>query len=130
MRDYRVLVVDSNPDVLALIAFQLKQARFDVYAAIDGTRGFYLAEKYIPDLVFIDCRSKGLSWVGLISAIKNNERLVQAKIILMSDDRWTRPDEAKKLTSFDLWIDKTQCATKFAEIALNVLESKRKQRGC
>jgi DNA-binding response OmpR family regulator len=129
MRDYRVLIVDSNPDVLALIAFQLKQASFDVYAAIDGTRGFNLAEKYIPDLVFIDCLSKGLSWPGLVSAIRKDERLAHAKIILMSDDRWNRPVEVKSLASFDLWIDKTQCATKFAAIALNMLESKREQRG-
>jgi CheY-like chemotaxis protein len=123
MRDYRVLIVDSNPDVLALIAFQLKQAKLDVYAAIDGTRGYYLADRYIPDLVFIDCESKGLSCLGLVAAIRNDDRLSHAKIVLMSDDRWNRPAEGGN--RFDLWIDKTQCATKFAEIASNMLESKR-----
>jgi DNA-binding response OmpR family regulator len=51
---YRILVVDDDPDCLALIKTALLFQGFEVATAKDGFEATAMAGKYLPDLIILD----------------------------------------------------------------------------
>lgn len=50
----RILVVDDEPSVTDLIAYNLRKALYDVQVAADGRTAVHLAREYQPDLILLD----------------------------------------------------------------------------
>src|SRR5215510_4410576 len=50
----RILVVDDEPSVTDLIAYNLRKALYDVRVAADGRSALRLAREYQPDLILLD----------------------------------------------------------------------------
>jgi DNA-binding response OmpR family regulator len=50
----RILVVDDEPSVTDLLAYNLRKARYDVVIASDGRQALRLAREAKPDLVLLD----------------------------------------------------------------------------
>jgi two-component system alkaline phosphatase synthesis response regulator PhoP len=50
----RILVVDDEPSVTDLIAYNLRKALYDVQVAADGRTALHLAREYRPDLILLD----------------------------------------------------------------------------
>lgn len=50
----RILVVDDEPDAVELIEFNLRNAGFEVVAALDGEEALKKARAYAPDLILLD----------------------------------------------------------------------------
>ena len=51
---HRILVVDDEPSVTDLIAYNLRKALYDVRTAADGHEALRLASEYKPDLILLD----------------------------------------------------------------------------
>jgi DNA-binding response OmpR family regulator len=51
---HRILVVDDEPSVSDLIAYNLRRALYDVQVAADGRAALRLAREYQPDLILLD----------------------------------------------------------------------------
>jgi DNA-binding response OmpR family regulator len=51
---YRVLVVDDEPSVSDLLAYNLRKALYDVRVAADGRAALRLAGEFHPDLILLD----------------------------------------------------------------------------
>ncbi len=51
---HRILVVDDEPSVTDLIAYNLRKALYDVQVAADGREALRLAREYQPDLILLD----------------------------------------------------------------------------
>jgi len=51
---YCILVVDDEPSVTDLIAYNLRKALYDVQIAADGYEALRLAREYNPDLILLD----------------------------------------------------------------------------
>ncbi len=51
---HRILVVDDEPSVTDLIAYNLRKALYDVHSAADGREALRLALEYKPDLILLD----------------------------------------------------------------------------
>jgi DNA-binding response OmpR family regulator len=51
---HRILVVDDEPSVTDLIAYNLRKALYDVQIAADGREALRLAREYNPDLILLD----------------------------------------------------------------------------
>jgi DNA-binding response OmpR family regulator len=50
----RILVVDDEPSVTDLLAYNLRKARYDVVIASDGRQALQLAREASPDLILLD----------------------------------------------------------------------------
>jgi DNA-binding response OmpR family regulator len=50
----RILVVDDEPSVTDLLAYNLRQAHYDVFVAADGRQALRLAREAQPDLILLD----------------------------------------------------------------------------
>jgi len=51
---HRILVVDDEPSVTDLIAYNLRKALYDVRTAADGREALRLVREYSPDLILLD----------------------------------------------------------------------------
>ena len=51
---HRILVVDDEPSVTDLIAYNLRRSLYDVTTAADGREALRLAQEYQPDLILLD----------------------------------------------------------------------------
>ena len=51
---HRILVVDDEPSVTDLIAYNLRKALYDVRTAADGCEALRLVREYSPDLILLD----------------------------------------------------------------------------
>src|SRR5690606_39962249 len=50
----KILVVDDEPDIVELIAYNLKRAGYQVHTAYNGQEAVTTAKKTMPDLIILD----------------------------------------------------------------------------
>lgn len=100
----KILLVDDDPDLLAIIAFALQQAGFVVVTAADGVAGMDLFEQEEPDLAVLDINLPHLNGFELAEKIRqqspipvimltvrNEEEDVVRALGLGADDYLTKP---------------------------------------
>lgn len=107
---YRILVVDDEPSVTDLIAYNLRKALYDVQVASDGRTALRLAREYQPDLILLDlmipevdgldvCRElRKSSDVPVIMITARGEELDRVLGLEMgADDYVTKPFSVREL---------------------------------
>lgn len=50
----KILIVDDEPDILELIAYNLKKEGYQIFLASNGQEGVSMAKKVQPDLIILD----------------------------------------------------------------------------
>jgi CheY-like chemotaxis protein len=82
---YTVLVVDDNPDLLALVAESLRKlGRFTVVTAQDGIQGLERYFEVRPDCVVIDVKMPGLDGYQLARALRGDPASRATPLVILS----------------------------------------------
>lgn len=68
----RILIVDDDEDVIALLRHHLVRAGYEVLWALDGFKALTIAVKEMPDLVISDVRMPEFDGFGLLGALRAN----------------------------------------------------------
>lgn len=100
----KILLVDDDPDLLAVTAFALQQAGFQVVKAMDGRLGLQLFESEQPDLAVLDINMPRMNGFELARALREKSPLpilmltarseeedVVRSLALGADDYLTKP---------------------------------------
>ncbi len=93
----RVLVVDDEADIVALVAFHLAKAGFKVSTATDGAEAFEQAKRELPSLIVLDLMLPGLSGFDVLEALRRNEP-TRGIGVLMLTARNEEPDRLRGLS--------------------------------
>jgi DNA-binding response OmpR family regulator len=106
----KILLVDDDPDLLAVTGFALQQAGFLVVKAADGTSALDLFEREQPDLAVLDINLPGLSGFDLarrvrakgnvpimMLTVRNEEEDLVRALALGADDYLTKPFSPRTL---------------------------------
>ena len=106
----KILLVDDDPDLLAVTGFALQQAGFLVVKAADGTSALDLFEREQPDLAVLDINLPGLSGFELarrvrakgnvpimMLTVRNEEEDLVRALELGADDYLTKPFSPRTL---------------------------------
>jgi two-component system phosphate regulon response regulator PhoB len=93
----RVLVVDDEADIVALVAFHLAKAGFKVSTATNGTEALEQAKLDLPSLIVLDLMLPGLSGFELLEALRRNES-TRGTGVLMLTARNEEPDRLRGLS--------------------------------
>ena len=80
----RILVVDDDRDICALVRFKLEQQGHDVLVAHDGDAGLALAIDDDPDLVVLDWMTPRRTGIEVCSALRAHETRSRVPIILLT----------------------------------------------
>jgi len=80
----RILIVEDDEDVRALIGHKLRRAGHDVTEAGDGEEGLASAKAGSPDLMVLDWMMPKLTGIEVCAQIRADTALSQPRILLLT----------------------------------------------
>ncbi len=78
----KVLIIDDEEPVRALMSLALRQRGYEVIEAEDGEKGIELARRELPDVIICDVRMKGLDGYSTLSALRKDPTTAAIPFIL------------------------------------------------
>ena len=96
-----VLVAEDDGDILALVAYRLERAGYDVITATNGEDAANLAAAERPDLAVLDVMMPRLDGYAVTRRIRADERTATMPVILLT----ARVQEADVARGFEAGAD-------------------------
>jgi two-component system phosphate regulon response regulator PhoB len=84
---HRILVVEDEPDIAALVAYQLTREGFRVETAGSGTDALQAVHRDVPDLVVLDRMLPGMSGDQVLRSLKGEESTRAVPVLLLTAKR-------------------------------------------
>ena len=97
----RILIVEDEPDILNLLAFNLENSGFETIKAVDGYDALEKARKEAPDLVLLDLMLPKLDGFEVCRKIRENPGLKHIPIIMLT----AKGEEVDTITGLELGAD-------------------------
>jgi len=85
--DARILVVDDEPDITALVAYHLARAGYQVKTADTGPDALAAVAAEPPDLVVLDLMLPGRSGIEVLAELRRGEATRDVGVILLTARR-------------------------------------------
>src|SRR5262245_54672782 len=83
----RILVVEDEPDIAALVAYQLTREGFRVETAASGSDALTAVHRDVPDLVVLDRMLPGMSGDQVLRSLKGEESTRGVPVLLLTAKR-------------------------------------------
>lgn len=97
----RVLVVEDEPDIAALIAYQLTREGFRVETATTGDEALGAVNREIPHLVVLDRMLPGLSGDEVLQTLRADRATKSVPILVLT----ARKEQEDRISGFELGAD-------------------------
>ncbi|HJP57450.1 MAG TPA: response regulator transcription factor [Gemmatimonadales bacterium] len=101
MLSHRILVVDDEPDITALVAYHLARAGYRVSTAANGAEALRLARTERPDLVILDLMLPGVSGYDVLAELRRLDDTRDVGVILLT----ARREEVDRIRGLTLGAD-------------------------
>jgi two-component system phosphate regulon response regulator PhoB len=98
---HRILVVDDEPDITALVAYHLAKAGYRVSTAANGPDALKAAREERPDVVILDIMLPTVSGYDVLGEMRKREETKEIGVILLT----ARRDEADRIRGLSLGAD-------------------------
>jgi Response regulators consisting of a CheY-like receiver domain and a winged-helix DNA-binding domain len=98
---FRILVVDDEPDIVALVAFHLAKAGFRVATASNGGEALEVARLDPPALVVLDLMLPGMSGFEVLEALRAEDATKNVGVLMLT----ARRDEEDRIRGLTLGAD-------------------------
>ena len=92
-RRFRLLVVDDQPDTLALIVRALEDDQYIVSTATSGQEALRMIDEHLPDLVVLDYKMTGMDGLAVTKALRGRPATQALPVLMltaMTDEPSTR----------------------------------------
>ncbi len=96
-----ILVVDDEPDIVALVAYHLARAGYRVSTASSGTEALALARSDRPALIVLDLMLPGISGYDVLEHLRADERTRHMAVLMLT----ARRDEQDRIRGLTLGAD-------------------------
>jgi len=93
----RVLVVDDEPDIVALVAYHLAKSGYSVSTATSGSEALAAARRDRPALVVLDLMLPGLSGLEVMEELRGDPNTARIAVLMLTARR-EESDRIKGLT--------------------------------
>jgi two-component system alkaline phosphatase synthesis response regulator PhoP len=100
-RPPRVLVVDDEPDIVELVAANLRKEGFEVQGAGDGARALSLVREEPFDVVVLDLMLPDVQGLEVCRALRRDPKTAALPLIMLT----ARGEEIDKLIGFEVGAD-------------------------
>ncbi len=97
----RILVVDDEPDITALVAYHLAKAGYRVSTAANGPDALKAAREERPDIVILDLMLPGVSGYDVLAELRRRDETRDVGVILLT----SRREEADRIRGLSLGAD-------------------------
>ena len=79
-----ILIVDDDPEIVAMLTTRLRHRGYKVATASDGHRALELAKREKPDLMLLDVMMPGKSGWEVARALKQDAATQSIKIVMVT----------------------------------------------
>lgn len=83
----RVLVVEDEADIAALIAYHLTKSGYRVETASTGREGIQALNRDVPDLIVLDVMLPGLSGLDVLRTLRNDTATQEIPVLVLTARR-------------------------------------------
>ncbi len=97
----RILVVDDEPDIVALVVYHLARAGYKVSSASTGTDALALAKRERPALVVLDLMLPGMSGFDVLARLREDESTAGIAVLMLT----ARKEEPDRIRGLELGAD-------------------------
>jgi CheY-like chemotaxis protein len=84
LRTKRVLVVDDEPAVRALVVASLAGSDYEVATAMNGAAAFTAIDDGLPDLILLDLALPGMSGRDILASLRADPRTVAIPVVFLT----------------------------------------------
>jgi two-component system phosphate regulon response regulator PhoB len=98
---HRILVVDDEPDITALVAYHLAKAGYRVSTAASGGDALKAAREERPDVVVLDLQLPGVTGYEVLAELRRLDETREMGVILLT----ARREEADRIRGLSLGAD-------------------------
>lgn len=84
MQKPKLLLIEDEEDIAALIKLQAEIAGYKMIVEVDGLNGLHAVEREKPDLVILDIMLPGMSGLDVCRKIKTDPELKNIPVIMLS----------------------------------------------
>jgi phosphate regulon transcriptional regulator PhoB len=97
----RILVVDDEPDIVALVSYNLKKEGFGVVAVHEGGEALDIVKKKDFDLIILDLMLPGIHGMEVCRLLRSHQRTRDIPIIMLT----AKGDEADRVRGLETGAD-------------------------
>lgn len=84
MPQAKVLVIEDNPENMALLVYLLQSAGHTVFQATDGAEGLETASREAPDLILCDVRMPVLDGYEVAKRLRSDVSLLEVPLVAVT----------------------------------------------
>jgi two-component system, cell cycle response regulator DivK len=117
----RVLVVEDQEDLRAILRFTLEGAGFEVVEAMNGAEGVAKAESERPDLVLMDIQMPVLDGYEATRRIKALAGMAATPIVAVSSFAMKGDEEKARASGCDAYVTKPYSPRQLLGLVRNLL---------
>ena len=97
----RILVVEDEPDIAALIGYQLTRAGFRVETTMNGIEALRTVARDIPDLIVLDRMLPGISGDEVLSRLKDDPETQGVPVLVLT----AKKERQERIAGLELGAD-------------------------
>jgi len=97
----KILIIDDEPDVIDILAMNLKSAGYSVLTAENGVAGLNKARMEMPQLIVLDLMLPGMSGFEVCKALRKDAATAKIPIIMLT----AKSEEVDRIVGLELGAD-------------------------
>ena len=101
MNEYKILLVDDEPDILTFLSYNLKKEGYEVFVANNGSEGLQVAKTVKPHLIVLDIMMPEMDGIETCRLLKEIPELKNTIITFLT----ARNEEYTQITGLDVGAD-------------------------
>jgi len=101
VENYKILLVDDEPDILEFISYNMKKEGFQVLTANNGQEALKIAEAEIPELIILDVMMPEMDGIETCEELKRIPALKNSIVAFLT----ARGEDYSQIAGFDAGAD-------------------------
>lgn len=101
MSKARILIIEDDRDIVEMLEYNLAEAGYDTFSALNGKDGVALAARERPDLIILDIMLPVFDGFEVCRMLKNDKAVAHIPIIILS----AKSQETDKVVGLELGAD-------------------------
>ncbi len=99
--EYKILLVDDEPDILEFLSYNLKKEKFQVETANNGIEGIEVAKKFQPHLIILDVMMPEMDGIETCDKLREMPEFSDVLITFLT----ARSEDYSQIAGFDAGAD-------------------------
>lgn len=84
MSKHQILIVDDDEDILNFLSYNITNAGYQVYTAINGIDALEMVQKHKPELILLDLMMPGMDGVEVCTELRQRKGHYQPLIVFLT----------------------------------------------